>query len=136
MGLAVNSDVRHPCHMARGDPHFRLRIPEELKRALERAAKRNLRSVNAEIVARLLETFTSQNDPEERLRRRVQELKRRKTAQEIAIIEGELTFEEGELMRALVRLYEDQISDIEDRLGRIRAEEDASGEAGARTPTK
>jgi len=39
--------------MARNDPHFRLRIPAELKAEVERAALDNGRSINAEIVARL-----------------------------------------------------------------------------------
>jgi hypothetical protein len=39
--------------MAKDDPHFRLRIPAELKAEIEESAKANNRSINAEIVARL-----------------------------------------------------------------------------------
>lgn len=43
--------------MAREDPHFRLRIPSALKARIEDAAKENNRSINAEIVLRLSESF-------------------------------------------------------------------------------
>jgi hypothetical protein len=43
--------------MARDDLHFRLRIPEELKGAVEKAASDNRRSMTAEIVARLEQSF-------------------------------------------------------------------------------
>jgi len=46
--------------MAREDLHFRLRIPEDLKAKVEVAAAENHRSMTAEIVARLYESF----DPE------------------------------------------------------------------------
>lgn len=36
--------------MARNDPHFRLRLPEALKRRVEAAAAKEKRSINAEIV--------------------------------------------------------------------------------------
>jgi hypothetical protein len=41
------------CGMARNDPEFRLRLPEHLKAEIEKIAKFNNRSINAEIVARL-----------------------------------------------------------------------------------
>lgn len=44
--------------MARDDLHFRLRIPEELKNKIEVAAQENRRSMTAEIVHRLEESFT------------------------------------------------------------------------------
>ncbi|KFL28189.1 hypothetical protein JP74_02995 [Devosia sp. 17-2-E-8] len=37
----------------RTDPQFKLRLPPELKASLEDAARRNNRSINAEIVNRL-----------------------------------------------------------------------------------
>lgn len=37
--------------MAKDDPHFRLRIPAELKAEVEASAAKNKRSINAEIVA-------------------------------------------------------------------------------------
>lgn len=43
--------------MARDDPHFRLRIPEDLKRRVTEAADSNKRSINAEIIARLEHSF-------------------------------------------------------------------------------
>lgn len=43
--------------MAREDLHFRLRIPEELKQKVQKAAEENRRSMTAEIVARLEESF-------------------------------------------------------------------------------
>jgi len=46
--------------MAREDLHFRLRIPEELKKRVETAAAENHRSMTAEIIARLEESFQSE----------------------------------------------------------------------------
>lgn len=43
--------------MSRDDPHFRLRVPEELKAKVEAAANKKRRSMTAEIVDRLEETF-------------------------------------------------------------------------------
>lgn len=43
--------------MAREDLHFRLRIPEDLKSAIEVAAEKNRRSMTAEIVDRLYDSF-------------------------------------------------------------------------------
>lgn len=43
--------------MAREDLHFRLRIPEEMKLLIEDAARRNQRSMTAEIISRLDYTF-------------------------------------------------------------------------------
>ncbi|UZD70869.1 Arc family DNA-binding protein [Brucella sp. JSBI001] len=46
--------------MARDDLHFRLRIPEELKNRIEAAAQKNERSMTAEMVARLDESFDTE----------------------------------------------------------------------------
>jgi predicted HicB family RNase H-like nuclease len=43
--------------MARRDPQFNVRIPAELKQAIEDAAKENNRSINSEIVYRLQQSF-------------------------------------------------------------------------------
>lgn len=43
--------------MARDDLHFRLRIPEELKKKVEEAASKNQRSMTAEIIDRLEHSF-------------------------------------------------------------------------------
>lgn len=43
--------------MTRTDPHFRLRIPADLKDRVEGAAQKNNRSINAEILSRLEGSF-------------------------------------------------------------------------------
>ncbi|WP_306915106.1 Arc family DNA-binding protein [Rhizobium mesoamericanum] len=43
--------------MSRGDPHFRLRIPEDLKREIETAARANSRTITSEVVFRLEQSF-------------------------------------------------------------------------------
>ncbi|OUY06987.1 Arc family DNA-binding protein [Acinetobacter populi] len=43
--------------MARNDPQFNLRVPVELKQKVEEAAKESGRSINAEAVYRLEESF-------------------------------------------------------------------------------
>lgn len=48
--------------MARDDPHFRLRLPAELKEKIEFSAKENNRSINAEILSRLENSFSVQVD--------------------------------------------------------------------------
>lgn len=47
----------HLCVMAKDDSHFRLRLPQELKEKIERSAELCGRSMNAEVVFRLSETF-------------------------------------------------------------------------------
>lgn len=54
------------CHckgMAREDLHFRLRIPEDLKKRLRRASVLNARSITAEIIARLDASFVVNDIP-------------------------------------------------------------------------
>ncbi len=46
--------------MSRQDLHFRLRIPEELKARVEKAAAEKNRSMTAEIVARLEQSFRAE----------------------------------------------------------------------------
>lgn len=55
--IDVKKIVRHKCVMARDDPHFRLRIPDQLKRQIESIAADNSRSINAEIVSRLQDSL-------------------------------------------------------------------------------
>lgn len=55
--MEVNRKVRHRCVMARDDPHFRLRLPADLKARVEEAARAANRSINAEIVQRLEGSF-------------------------------------------------------------------------------
>lgn len=45
--------------VSREDPHFRLRLPANLKRQVEVAAKANSRSITAEVVDRLGKSFGS-----------------------------------------------------------------------------
>lgn len=44
------------------DPQYKLRLPPELKELVERAAKANNRSMNAEIIARLQKTFGNSDE--------------------------------------------------------------------------
>lgn len=57
--------------MAREDLHFRLRIPEHLKHQIEEEAERHERSMTAEIVARLEESFQGPVVLPEGLRERI-----------------------------------------------------------------
>ncbi|WP_297394053.1 Arc family DNA-binding protein [Hydrogenophaga sp.] len=49
--------------MARTDPTIYMRIPEELKEALDTAAAKNKRSLTAEVVDRLEQSFVVRADP-------------------------------------------------------------------------
>ena len=49
--------------MARTDPQFNVRMPADLKEKIEDAAKKNGRSMNAEIVYRLQRTFDEAAPP-------------------------------------------------------------------------
>lgn len=44
--------------MAREDSHFRLRIPDALKAQIEKSAAENNRSMTAEIISRLEESYS------------------------------------------------------------------------------
>lgn len=57
-GISVKPYLCHWCVMAREDLHFRLRIPEDLKNKIQDEAERNHRSMTAEIVDRLSDSFT------------------------------------------------------------------------------
>lgn len=61
--------------MARDDPHFRLRLPPDLKARVEDAARAAGRSINAEIVQRLEASFAAPQAAmtEERLRALLEE---------------------------------------------------------------
>ena len=54
--------------MARDDPHFRLRIPEDLKALIEQSAAKNNRSMTAEIVSRLERSFDIEPEWEEAIK--------------------------------------------------------------------
>lgn len=47
--------------MSRSDPQFKLRLPLELKERIEEDAKKNKRSINAEIVSCLESEYLSQS---------------------------------------------------------------------------
>ena len=49
--------------MARSDPQLNIRIPEQLKARVETAARESGRSVTAEILARLQQTFEPASSP-------------------------------------------------------------------------
>lgn len=55
--IVVNTQMVHHFSMKRTDPQFKLRIPPEVKAAVDEASKSNHRSLNAEIVARLKATI-------------------------------------------------------------------------------
>lgn len=65
--IEVKRKVRHVCVMAKDDPHFRLRIPAELKVEIEQAALDHKRSINAEIIERLERSFSDDFVPQEEL---------------------------------------------------------------------
>lgn len=48
--------------MGREDPQLKLRLSEDLKSRISEAAQQNGRSVNAEIVARLTQTFDGEEE--------------------------------------------------------------------------
>ncbi len=50
--------------MARDEPQINLRIPADLKDRLDRASEKHKRSLTAEVVARLEETFAAGKDSE------------------------------------------------------------------------
>jgi hypothetical protein len=52
-GGIADAKVRHMYVMSRDDPHFRLRVPPDLHDRIAASAKKNSRSINAEIVNRL-----------------------------------------------------------------------------------
>ncbi|WP_114970222.1 Arc family DNA-binding protein [Rhodoferax ferrireducens] len=62
--------------MKQDDPQFKLRIPADLKSKLEEDAERNTRTLGAEIVARLQETFTPGKSSSAEVERLRGELKR------------------------------------------------------------
>ena len=57
--------------MAASDPHFRLRIPEDLHNRLTFEAANNGRSINAEIIYRLKMSFGLEVSPKDIVKRRM-----------------------------------------------------------------
>jgi hypothetical protein len=50
--------------MAKDDLHFRLRIPDDLKGKVQAAARDNHRSITAEIITRLSDSFNDGANPD------------------------------------------------------------------------
>ena len=63
--------------MSRDDPHFRLRIPEALKREIEASARENSRSITAEIVYRLEHSFLPRGPDNKSLADEIEHLRTR-----------------------------------------------------------
>lgn len=62
--IVVNTTVVHHRGMSRQDPQFKLRMTEELRDQIAEAAKASNRSMNAEIIARLEQSFAIADSPE------------------------------------------------------------------------
>jgi hypothetical protein len=60
--------------MARSDPQLNVRIPEELKAALDRVARENGRSTTAEIIARLQASFEGGQEMPSAIRQEMEDL--------------------------------------------------------------
>lgn len=60
--IDVKPSVVQKWAMARDDPYFRLRVPEDLLAKVQAAAADSHRSVTAEMIARLESTFTEELD--------------------------------------------------------------------------
>jgi Arc-like DNA binding domain len=52
-------------HMSRLDPSLKIRLPEEMRDMIGVAARKNRRSMNAEVVARLAESFDMEAETEQ-----------------------------------------------------------------------
>lgn len=117
--------------MAREDLHFRLRIPEELKKRIENAAELNMRSMTAEIIERVGYTFgpvdTAMEDLLKSIREREEEisqLKRQIDARDSEIEElnrikslREESLRLSENNREIINLIKDQEEILTDRMG-------------------
>lgn len=53
--------------MSRDDPQLKLRLPQDLKDMVEQAAKDHGRSINAELVYRIEQSFSHQPDEKDRV---------------------------------------------------------------------
>lgn len=101
--------------MAAIDPHFRLRIPEDLKARVERAAEENSRSITAEIVYRLKGSFGVEASETDMLDRRIRETEvaLRAAQAERARVDAEIEVRSRALDEAL--RARDQLNELEDR---------------------
>ncbi|MBW9113411.1 Arc family DNA-binding protein [Rhizobium cauense] len=76
--------------MSRNDPHFRLRIPENLKREIEASAHANSRSITAEIVTRLETSLGMSGSHTTSLVAEIEHLRTRLAQLQRAIVEKDL----------------------------------------------
>jgi len=102
--------------MAREDLHFRLRIPEPLKERVEEAAKKNRRSMTAEIIERLDWSFDRATEEMVHLRERAEAAEARATESE-----------------RLYRHYEEEVKRLRGEADRLRANQ-ATDRATRATP--
>ncbi|ABM32304.1 Arc family DNA-binding protein [Paracidovorax citrulli] len=93
--------------MKQTDPQYKLRIPPDLKEQIETAAKESGRSMNAEIVARLEDSFAARNDGTVL------------AAMDVVRREWELSATVNRLEFTL-RGYQDQLSFLRQRMARER----------------
>jgi len=103
--------------MARDDPHFRLRIPEELHARLTEQAKENHRSINAEIVARLEESFEVRGKKGSLSKEQIREFLRRDGGFLSRYLNRSLIKEIEE-----IRLLQDKLSTMMEKAERIISE--------------
>lgn len=81
------------------DPQYKLRWPDELKEKIAQSAKEHNRSMNADIISRLEDSFKESDDP--------------KTFESLAKIVKETTEETTRLHKELVKIIEQQKIEIE-----------------------
>lgn len=98
--VAVNTFlVHHSFSMKQTDPQYKLRLPQELKDQVEEAAKQSGRSMNAEIVARLEQSFTEPLSTERSAHSDIADLVKQQKLFHIETLELQLTTIENELSR-------------------------------------
>ncbi len=130
------------CGMAREDLHFRLRIPEDLKKQVYEAAEKHGRSMTAEIIQRLAWTFDGgfyddfgPDTVKPEASAKVSLTGIHKLRNELATLEAALYAEQGMLMEAIdyaedfdspedakdaAELSETRIGQLERRIARVR----------------
>lgn len=130
------------CGMAREDLHFRLRIPEDLKKRVHEAAEKYGRSMTAEIIQRLSWTFDGgfydnfgPEAPEPAKPKNFALPRLHKLRQDLETLEASLRAEQGMLIEATdyaedfnsiedardaAELAETRIGQLERRIARVR----------------
>lgn len=102
--------------MSRDDPQFKLRLPADLKARIDQAAAENRRSINAELVARLEDSFIprSMDDIE---RDSLSKLERELA--DLSIESFKLTHEMNSLQAMLAKTSESDARPLRERLAEI-----------------